>query len=258
MYYPLQIPSILNKELSQHISHTEEIVESLKDFVICIWQTKPLTQKKMSASSVILTDGCIDLVVLCDDRKVGYSGISKTNFNYIDDLPATAFGARLKPGAFEQLTKASAKKAMDAFLPLDTIDTNFNCNYFFSLKYEESKEYFINYLQPLLSNKTQTRYVTLFDELIKTPPSSPTEIYEKFDYSPLQCQRYFAKHFGISPQTVLSILRFQYCLDVLTSGEATPNEVLEVVDFYDQSHFIKDFKKNIGLTPFEYLHRLSK
>jgi len=258
MYYPLQIPNILNKELPQYISHTEEIIKSLQDFVICIWQTKPLSKQKMPATDVILTDGCIDLVVLCDSKEIGYSGMSKTNFNYTYDLPATAFGARLKPGAFEQLTKISAKKAMDVFLPLNTIDASFDSSHFFSLKYEEAIEYFINYLQKLIGNKTPNKFVTLFDELIKNPPSAPTELYDKFNLSPLQCQRYFAKHFGIAPQTVLSIIRFQYCLGILTSGEATPSEALELAAFYDQSHFIKDFKKNIGLTPFEYLRRLSK
>ena len=260
MYYPLQIPNTLNKELFPYISYTEEIVESLQDFVICIWQSKPLSnfQEEISATSVIVADGCIDLVVFYDSKKIGYSGMSKTNFNYSDDLSSTIFGARLKPGAFEQLTNVSAKKVMDTFLSLETIDASLDIDHFFSLKYDQAKEYFIGYLHQLVNDKLPNKFVTLFDELSKNPMSTPKELYEKFNFNPLQCQRSFKKHFGIAPQTVLSIVRFQYCLRVLTSGEATPSEILELVAFYDQSHFIKDFKKNLGLTPFEYLRVLEE
>ena len=37
------------------------------------------------------------------------------------------------------------------------------------------------------------------------------------------------------------------------SSDAKPNDILDATTYYDQSHFIKDFKKHIGLTPIEYI-----
>jgi len=63
------------------------------------------------------------------------------------------------------------------------------------------------------------------------------------------------KNFGVSPQMVLTILRFHFCLNKMTVGEVAPNEMLYLIQFSDQSHFIREFKKYLGLTPYEYLKK---
>jgi len=147
---------------------------------------------------------------------------------------------------------------MDVFLPLETIDTSFERNYFFLLEYEKSKKYLIDYLRLLINGKTPNNFVSLFDELSESPLPAVMELYEKFNSGSRQCQRSFLKHFGITLQKVLSILRFQYCADKLISKKSKPNGILGYADFYDQSHFIKDFKNNIGMTPVECLRKLSE
>ena len=253
MYYPLQLPQKLDKEFSKHIAYSEEVIESLQDFAICLWEMQPRSSNKSEVTNIILADGCIDLLVYYDERAIGYSGCDKTNFTHKIHLPTRVFGLRLKPGAFEQLTNISAKDAMKGFQPLKTIDKNFDADFLFSLSFEESKKYVVNYLHRIIGYKAPNDFVTLFDELSKNPPHNAAELYQKLNYSPRQCQRLFIKHFGITPQMVLSVLRFQYCMGALLSEEATPSSILSLTSFYDQSHFINDFKKNLGLTPFEYL-----
>jgi AraC-like DNA-binding protein len=82
-------------------------------------------------------------------------------------------------------------------------------------------------------------------------------MYERLGFSPKQTQRIFSANFGLTPKVVLSILRFQKCLHILTSGKAVPSDVLNLVNFYDQAHFINDFKRNIGITPFELVRKYS-
>lgn len=65
----------------------------------------------------------------------------------------------------------------------------------------------------------------------------------------------FYKNFGLSPQMVLCILRFQKCLKSLTIDKINPVNVMNMSNYYDQSHFINDFKRNIGLTPLELVHK---
>ena len=256
MYYPIQVPYILNKMFSEHILYTEEIVTSLQDFVICVWEMTPRTVDKKDIPHIIVADGCIDLVVDYNSKTIGFGGMSKTYFNDVIQMPDKFCGARMKPGAFQQLTGLPATAAMDKFVSLKILDSAFDIDTFFSLPFEQTKVYFIDYLHKLVSGKQPNSFVKMFDEFSTSPPFTAAELYETLNLGPRQCQRLFMKHFGITPQMALSILRFQRCVEILTSKKANPNEVLEATTYYDQSHFIKDFKRNIGLTPFEYLQKV--
>jgi len=252
MYYPIQAPYILDKAFSRHVSYTEEIPEYLQDFVICFWELiRPPWET--AVTTVLAADGCINLALHYDKKNIGYTGMSKTDFNFTIHLPGRFRGVRLKPGAFEQLTGLPAILAMNRLLHIQTVDANFDAEHFFSLPFAQTKTYLTEYIVRLTKDKTPNRFVTLFDELSNKPPSTTAELYDMLHFSPRQCQRLFQKHYGMTPQMALSILRFQYCLHVISSNKAKPKDVLEVAAYYDQSHFINDFKKSIGLTPLEYL-----
>jgi AraC-like DNA-binding protein len=245
----------LNKDFSEKILYTEETVHAFQNFVICFWEMQPRSDAETSVRNIIITVGCIDLVVLYDEQQIGYSGMSRTDFNFEIRLPTRSFGVRLFPGAFHQLSRLPAKAAMDTFLPLENVDTNFYRNLFFSLPYEEAKEHFRSYICHLIQNKEPEPFVRLFNKLIDDLPATANELYQMLHFSPRQCQRLFIKHFGFSPQVALCLLRFQKCLAILTSNKADIDNILEATTYYDQSHFIKDFKRNIGLTPLELINR---
>jgi AraC-type DNA-binding domain-containing proteins len=44
-------------------------------------------------------------------------------------------------------------------------------------------------------------------------------------------------------------------LQILIADEANANDILTMLQYYDQPHWIRDFKRNIGLTPQELLNR---
>jgi AraC-like DNA-binding protein len=253
VYYPVQIPFILNQHFAEAIRYTEEAPHSLEDFVICFWEMTPLTKQEIAVDNVIVTDGCIDLVVEYDSRHIGYAGMSKTEFHYTIDSATRCMGARLKPGAFHQLTGLPASAAMDTFLPLETVDKTFDSDAFFALSFKQAKVRFREYMGTLIGDKIPDTFTLLFDALTQSPPATTEDLYNQLHFSSRQCQRLFAKHFGLTPQMALCLIRFQKCLEILTSGKATPRDILDITTYYDQSHFIKDFKRNVGLTPFELM-----
>ncbi len=255
MYYPIQIPYILNKTFSESITYSEEIVADFNDFVICLWEMQPLSNSNRTVENIIIADACIDLVVDYDGKRIGFAGMSKTEFHFKITMPSYSMGARLRPGAFHAITNIPASEAMDTFLPINAFDKNFDTETFFSLKMSEAKNMFKNYIIKLLQNKKPTNFMTLFEELNDNIPDSVSEIYEKLYYSNRQCQRLFAKNYGLSPQMVLCILRFQKCLKKLTSENVSPKHIMDMSNYYDQPHFIKDFKRNIGLTPLELVRK---
>jgi AraC-like DNA-binding protein len=230
----------------------EETVRALEGFVICFWEMTPLTGRKNEIDNVIVTDGCIDLVADYDGGRIGYAGMSKTDFHYKIDSSERYMGARLKPGAFYQLTGLPAGAAMDTFLPIAEVDGAFDSGAFFSLPFERAKARFREYLGALIGEKSPDNFTLLFDELSRLPHITAAELYRMLHFSPRQCQRLFSRRFGLTPQMALCLVRFQRCLEMLTGGAA--GDAPEIA-YYDQSHFIRDFKRHIGLTPFELVRR---
>ena len=68
-----------------------------------------------------------------------------------------------------------------------------------------------------------------------------------------QFERIFAEHVGISPKQYLKIIRFQYAI-----FQKQKNVNLDMIElayksgYFDQPHFINDFKSLCGLTPNQY------
>ena len=58
----------------------------------------------------------------------------------------------------------------------------------------------------------------------------------------------FSAHFGLPPHIYQICLRIERSLPLLRQGISTP-QVAETLGFYDQSHFIRHFKRTMGITP---------
>jgi len=253
MYYPIQIPYIMNREYVRHMKYTEEQAQGCSGFVICFWYMEPITNKKLDTECVIAADACIDLVANLDDGMIGFAGMSKTNFHHKMSLPERFLGARLMPGAFHRLSGLPASSVMDDFLPIESVLRDFDKEYFFSLSFHKAKDYFKAFLMNVTGKLVPDRHTMLFNSLAEDTPSNAGELYRRLGYGPRKCQRLFSKHYGIPPKMALSILRFQKCLYYLTVKDVDPADVLDVTEYYDQPHFINDFKRYMGITPMELI-----
>lgn len=212
-----------------------------------------LSDRKAFVSNIIATDACIDLVANFDERRIGFAGMSKTEFNFKLELPNRFLGVRMVPGAFHQLTGLPATAAMDTFLPVEAVFKEFNGTLFFSLPFEQAKDYLRKTISSHTEGKTPDQFTILFHELSKETPATVSALCDLLHFSPRQCQRLFKLHYGITPKMALSIIRFHKCMEILTSPKAKPSDILNITNYYDQPHFIKDFKRNIGITPLELI-----
>ncbi|MDN3693215.1 AraC family transcriptional regulator [Chryseobacterium tructae] len=78
---------------------------------------------------------------------------------------------------------------------------------------------------------------------------------EKFTgYSERHLERKFENYMGISPKKYSNIIRLHYFLSLINKGIMEDNMTLLSyhAGFSDQSHLIREFKKNVGLTPGQY------
>ena len=69
-----------------------------------------------------------------------------------------------------------------------------------------------------------------------------------------QLERNFAKQIGISPKQLSKVIRLQATLQMLLhKNTETLTAVAYENEYYDQAHFIKDFREFTGITPKEFL-----
>lgn len=89
-------------------------------------------------------------------------------------------------------------------------------------------------------------------------PQSPSisAIAGKTGYSQKHLIRLFKDHVGLSPKGFLKIMRFQKAISEI-SGPRKPDWIRIALEsgYYDQAHFINDFKAFSGFSPGQYLHK---
>jgi len=75
-------------------------------------------------------------------------------------------------------------------------------------------------------------------------------------FSVRSLQRLFARYVGVSPKWVINRHRLHEAIDRLAKGETVDwTHLAFELGYFDQAHFIKDFKAIIGRTPGEYRNR---
>lgn len=67
-----------------------------------------------------------------------------------------------------------------------------------------------------------------------------------------QLERLFKRYIGLSPKYYARIIRFNYIFELISSGKSSWMEVVYHSGYYDQSHFIRDFKAFTGEDPSAY------
>lgn len=84
------------------------------------------------------------------------------------------------------------------------------------------------------------------------------QLSEEIGYSQKHFISLFRQQVGILPKQYLRIMRFQRVISTMENHESLPwRDVALESGYYDQAHFIHDFKRFSGFTPGEYLKRKS-
>ena len=72
---------------------------------------------------------------------------------------------------------------------------------------------------------------------------------------PRTLQRLFRDYVGVGPKWVVRRFRLQEAAELLETSATTVAEVAAALGYFDQAHFVRDFKAVVGTTPSEYLRR---
>ena len=96
---------------------------------------------------------------------------------------------------------------------------------------------------------------TTIDALLSTKGNTPINSILKDDLSKRrQLERKFLKQIGISPKQLGKVIRLQAALKMLLNEQAERlTSIAYESEYYDQAHFIRDFKEFTGTTPKAFL-----
>lgn len=255
MYYPKQIPYVLDREFQNHIEYKEYQFKELNDYCMCIWQMQSKRIFDKTIYNYILPDACIDIVIDFSNKRIRFAGYSKETVSFELNKKIDYMGVRLKPGSFYLLFNFGADQIMDHPVLFSKIDDSKSLYNILTLTdTNERLDVFKNYLLAKIKNKPSTKYIEIVEQLYQTPQEQTvTTIAKRFNCTKRHLYRIFKTNYGVSPKVLLNILRLHLCLTLMIENDIDLIEVANICGFYDQAHFIKEIKKYTGFSPLKLL-----
>ncbi len=113
-------------------------------------------------------------------------------------------------------------------------------------------------MKKLMNRKSQLDYMQRTVSMIMESIGNITvkELASKLNISDRQIERKFKEQIGISPKMFSRLTRINYVFKLLrTSPELNWQDVIFLCGYYDQAHFIRDFKEISGESPNVFLSR---
>lgn len=169
-------------------------------------------------------------------------------------------GIELTPNGLHRFTRLSAFEILNKIYSFTDIYGLAGRDLLERLSNTPSLEGKITGLQEFLVNivNLTNRHNSLVDhsvQLIKNSSGLFTikDLEERTGYSKRYLDMLFKDHLGISPKTYSGIVRFQAFYDLWANSDTSQFYAENLYEhYYDQAHFIKEFKKFTGHAPKQY------
>jgi len=190
-------------------------------------------------------------------------GVHTRRWTRVLEGRSSAFGIKFRPGAFRPFLRGAVSSLMDASLPIETL---------FGLQAHE--------LNDVVGCKDEAnggaRAVELASRflLARLPVVDPNALLagrivdsivddrelhnagalaERFEMSLRALQRLFNDYVGIGPKWVINRYRMHEAIARVQAGQPVSWAALaQELGYFDQAHFITDFRRLVGKTPVDY------
>lgn len=258
LFTPSQ-PSI-NYEAKEYVTYHEIAPDkALQDYIYCYWQLSTKNELNHPFTYRVVSDGCID--ILFEQKKsedVFITGFSSKYLEYELGNTFDYIGIRFLPTGFPAMFNIPAYELTNNFLKLEIISSilaeqiTASLQKTFSLL--EAKNTFDSIFQSILSKgdsviEQDNRLLNAIHEILLARGNFNLRDLD-VGVSERQLRRLFQFYFGDSPKTFAKVVRFQNVLKAKPSIESLKrNKIFFDEGYYDQAHFIKEFKTFYGVTP---------
>lgn len=199
--------------------------------------------------------------ITIEKERSGLGGVKKGKFSRWLEGKGRVFGIKFRPGGFYPFIKTPVSKLTDRIVPIDSI-------------FGESA---LQFEKNILMTEDKSRWIDLADRFIRSHLPEPDEnvelinrittvimydrsvtkvddITDRFDLSKRTLQRLFSLYVGVTPKWVIQRYRLHEAVGQLAENTKVDWASLALdLGYFDQAHFINDFRSLIGCTPEEYL-----
>lgn len=230
--------------------------EGLRFFVEHYWSVRwnvpePQTQETLPHPSVHL---------VVEKNNSGVLGVVTGKFTRVLEKSGWVFAIKFRPGGFYPFVRFPLSTITDRSLTLDEVFHSDGTEYeqeMLSLEEENAKigcaEQFLRARLP-----GQDTNVDLIRRIVERVAADKTivkveQISSLFAVNVRMLQRLFHHYVGVSPKWVIKRYRLHEAVETMNEGTVVDWVQLALgLGYYDQAHFIKDFKTLVGRTPGEY------
>lgn len=250
-----------------------EPCKALADFVKCYWNLES-GKENTPLKNTIVPDGTMKLIFHYGDtyKHHPFKGESivlpkcfligqLTKPYVVEPLGVTgSFVVRFHPSGFLPFTTIPIKEMENTAVPLKELFGKEGEEMGYSVLNAKDTSERIHLVEEFLINRLRGKiniddviHATIETILNADGHFSVNEHSTKMEVNRRQLTRKFSKAIGLSPKQLAKTTRIQSTLKKLLTNEITKLTDLAYENYYfDQAHFIKEFKEFTGLTPKEF------
>ncbi|HEX8254885.1 MAG TPA: helix-turn-helix domain-containing protein [Thermoanaerobaculia bacterium] len=239
-----------NGEL-RHVRHapSPELAFWIEHYWLVEWNLRePFVAQTLPHPSVHL---------VIDEVRPRITGVMTGRFSSTLDGVGRVFGVKFRPGAFRPILGRSMSTITDREL--------------------DPHEYFGELMLAILAVPDDRARVAVADSMLRDRMLAPDprvdevnrimdfvlsdveltrveQLAERSGFTARSLQRLFREYVGVSPKWVIHRYRLHEVLERIDAGgDVDWSAVAHDLGYFDQAHFIRDFRKLVGMTPAQYL-----
>jgi AraC-like DNA-binding protein len=205
---------------------------------------------------------CVNLVF--EHGRSGIFGVAQAKSARLLEGTGMAFGVKFRPGAFYPFFKAPLSTLTNRMIPISTV---------FDAQAAAQTE------AAVLPAPTDLDSVSLTEAFLRShlPPPDANVLHvnqiidciiedrsitqvdhlaARFAIHKRALQRLFSQYVGVSPKWVIQRYRLHEAAEQIATGSISPAALALELGYFDQSHFIRDFKAIVGQSPMQYADAL--
>tara|TARA_R110000796_G_scaffold77584_1_gene173141 strand:- start:86228 stop:87004 length:777 start_codon:yes stop_codon:yes gene_type:complete len=253
---PFQPATRFEPEFTLYKEHLPD--SRLAPYIYYYWEFKTIKPLLNGLEYRVVPNGCIDIYFeLQQPSKSIVTGFSDKSSSVTLQNEFHYFGICFMPSVFPLIYNINATELTNRYFDLDLVAPN-TANFITNeLDAELSSSRIIDSLNTHFLNLTNSkafridyRLLDAIDLIFKTGGNLSLDADLKTGLSQRQLRRLFNFYIGNNPKTFCKVVRFQSFLQKNTILKVAASN-FDYLDYgyYDQSHFIKEFKTLFGKTP---------
>jgi len=225
--------------------------ERLRPYVECFWSIEP---GEALPDYPVLPDGCVD-IVYSPNTGPQIVGTMTSVQRFTLEAGQTQIGVRFRPGMAPGFVGAPGRETTDRLLQLDEVWGSKGRELGARMGEAKSAEQCIALLEANLIGEAHPNVVQKISAYIVDRSGQIRVDDLAFDaaMSARQLRRLFLEEMGLTPKHFCRVIRFRHSLPRLRSAKRGDwTQVALDCGYYDQAHFINEFREFSGYTPGEF------